>query len=302
MRLLNLADGCLPLDYHGRVRGLLTCAPDPPPPPDYRGAAQEQGAANVEAARIQGRMNNPQVYSPYGSQLVTWDGDTPTLTQTFTPEQQAIFDQSNKTKLQLGLLGEQGANALQGIVGRELSLTGVPTAPGSAADTRAKVYDAQMARVNEDVDRQRDQAHSDLIAAGIRPGTKAYDDRIALLERTRTDAANQAWLASGQEAQRDFGMDAARRKDAIAELLTQRQTPLNEVTAILSGSQVQNPFAMPGYAQNAQVAPAPLFAATNAAADYNTDVYNAKAAQQGQLVQGLFGLGGAGLMGGGMAY
>ena len=27
----------------------------PPPAPDYKGAAQEQGAANVEAARIQGQ-------------------------------------------------------------------------------------------------------------------------------------------------------------------------------------------------------------------------------------------------------
>ena len=52
-------------------------APSAPAPPDYAGAAQAQGAANVETARAQGRMNNPNVYTPYGSQQVTWGGDGP---------------------------------------------------------------------------------------------------------------------------------------------------------------------------------------------------------------------------------
>jgi hypothetical protein len=68
----------------------------------------------------------------------------------------------------------------------------------------------------------------------------------------------------------------------------------------MSGSQVSNPFSTPGYAQNAQVQAAPLFAAQNAASDYNTDVYNAKAASASGLQSGLFGLGSTGLMGAAM--
>ena len=64
------------------------CAPAPPPPPDYAGAAAAQGAANVDAAKVQGRINNPNVINPYGTQTVTWDGDTPTLTQTLSPQEQ----------------------------------------------------------------------------------------------------------------------------------------------------------------------------------------------------------------------
>src|SRR5690348_15733569 len=50
----------------------LMCAPSPPAPPDYQGAAQAQGEANAEAARIQGKINNPNVVSPYGTQQTTW--------------------------------------------------------------------------------------------------------------------------------------------------------------------------------------------------------------------------------------
>ena len=39
-------------------------SPSPPPAPDYAGAATAQGAANVETARVEGRMNRPDVYSP----------------------------------------------------------------------------------------------------------------------------------------------------------------------------------------------------------------------------------------------
>ena len=95
--------------------------PTSSPAPDYSGAAKEQGAANLEAAKASGRINNPNVISPYGTQQVTWDGDTPTLTQTFSPSQQALFDQSNATKLQLSQLSGQGATALQGVVGKGVS-------------------------------------------------------------------------------------------------------------------------------------------------------------------------------------
>jgi hypothetical protein len=70
----------------------------------------------------------------------------------------------------------------------------------------------------------------------------------------------------------------------------------------MSGSQVSNPFQMPGYAQNAQVAPAPVYAATNALGQYQSDVFNQQQAQQGNTQSGLFGLGGSALMAGGMAF
>lgn len=274
------------------------CAPSPPPPPDYAGAAAAQGAANKEAAIASSNLNNPNVINPYGTQTFTEGvnpGDRPTLTQTFSPEQQALYEQSVKTKGLLGGLGEQGATSLQGIVGKQLDLSGAP-AVGGYDDTRKKVIDAMMSRTNEDYAQQTDQANSDLVAAGIRPGTKAYADRMQAIERSRNDARQQAEVAGGNAASQAFNTDTQRRKDAIAEILSQRGVPLNEITALMSGSQVSNPFAVPGVAQNANIAPAPVFGAANAAGQYGTDVYNADVGANNAMMKGLFGLGSAAIL------
>ncbi len=112
----------------------------------------------------------------------------------------------------------------------------------------------------------------------------------------------QQFQQGGQVAQllaalqgQGYGQSQDARRQAITEMLAQRQTPLNEITALMSGSQVSNPFAMPGYAQNGQVAPAPIFGATQAQGNYNTDLYNAGVGSSNSLTSGLFKLGAAGL-------
>lgn len=293
----NLLDGTI----SASSRHSLTCAPSPPPAPDYAGAAQQQGAANLKTAEAQGRINNPNVINPYGTQTVTWDKHTPTLTQTFSPEQQALYDQSTGTQLQLGQVAGQGAEALQGVVGTGVDFSGAPQT-GSYDTTRRSVIDAMMGRANEDYLKRMDTDRSNLIAAGIRPGSKAYDDNQQMIERSRNDARQQAEIAGGNAASQAYGMDADRRRQAITEYLAQRQTPLNEITALLSGSQVSNPFSMPGYAQNTQVGQTPVFGAAQQAGDWEADMYNAQAAAASNQQSGLMGLGGAGIMGGAMAF
>jgi len=56
-------------------------SPSPPAQPDYAAAATAQGAANVDTARVQGRMNNPNVITPYGSQTVTWGSGQPVFNE-----------------------------------------------------------------------------------------------------------------------------------------------------------------------------------------------------------------------------
>ena len=45
-----------------------------PAAPDYMGAAQAQGTANLDAARLSSRLSNPNVVNPLGTQTVTWGG------------------------------------------------------------------------------------------------------------------------------------------------------------------------------------------------------------------------------------
>ena len=54
-------------------------SPSPPPAPDYTGAAAAQGAANLETARAQGRINNPNIRGPLGNQTVEF-GKSPAAT------------------------------------------------------------------------------------------------------------------------------------------------------------------------------------------------------------------------------
>ncbi len=93
----------------------------------------------------------------------------------------------------------------------------------------------------------------------------------------------QQFSQGGQLAQlmqslqgQSYGQSQDARRQAITEMLAQRQTPLNEITALMSGSQVSNPFSVPGYAQNTQVAPPPIFGANQANNQYGMDVYNAQ--------------------------
>ena len=222
----------------------------------------------------------------------------PTLTQQFSPSQQALFEKSNITQGLLADLAQQGAHSAQGVLGTPVDYTGAPELPGNLDEVRANAIAAMMDRPSQDYARSQADLNANLQAAGLRPGSKGYDDQMALLQRSLTDAQMQAQVFGGQEATRQQQLAQQARNQWLQEYQTKRQTPLNEITALMSGSQVSNPFQIPGYAQNTQVAPAPLYNATQQLANYNSDIYNQQAAQQGQITSGLFGLGGAGLAGG----
>ena len=123
----------------------------------------------------------------------------------------------------------------------------------------------------------------------------------AMTEQEKMFAASTAQRQQQiNEQMQQYGLSGEERRQQIAEALALRQTPLNEINALQSGSQVSNPFAMPGYAQNAQIQAAPLYQATADLGGYNTDIYNTQAAQSSGMTSGLMGLGGAALGAGAM--
>jgi hypothetical protein len=198
-------------------------------------------------------MNNPNRVTPSGSSIVTWDGDTPTITQTLSPEQQRLYQQNLQTQGILAGLGTQGAQSLTGIVGRPLDTAGLPASPDAysagalptALDTRSlgalpaaytaptnlpampqgsealrqRVIDATMARSNVDLAKRSDQTRSDLIAQGIRPGTEAYQREMDMIDRSRNDARTQAEANAGAEVSRAYGMDLSSRQEGQQEAL-----------------------------------------------------------------------------------
>ena len=287
-------------------------SPSPPPAPDYRGAAQEQGVANIESARATAKLSNPNMYTPYGTQLVSYDGDVPTVRQTLTPTAQRTLEAQQGVQLSLANLGQQGATTASGVLDKPFSFGGPAVQTSLDTSQIAKMpvnagmtgQEAIMSRLNPSLARQRTTTETNLINQGLRPGTEAYDNAIRALGEQETDARTQAVLQGlnldiGANAQGynqalqsgQFGNTA--QQQALAQALQQRQLPLNEINALMSGSQIQNPQ-FNAY-QGSNVAAAPIANATAQQGAFNQNLYNQQVAQQNAQTAGLYSLGGAAL-------
>ena len=116
----------------------------------------------------------------------------------------------------------------------------------------------------------------------------AQNQNAALQQQAAANAAqaqqfNQA-LQAGQ-----FGNTALQQ--SLAQQLALRNQPINEIGALMSGSQVQMPQ-FQGYT-GANVAAAPVFGAAQAQGDYAQKNYANQMAGYNNQMSGLFGLGGA---------
>ena len=284
-------------------------APAPPPTPDYRGAAVEQGAANLESARATAKLSNPNMYTPYGTSLVSYDGDTPTIRQTLTPQAQQTLEAEQRVQTGLANLGEKGTQMASQVLDKPFAFGGpaVQTSLDTSNIARMPVnagttgQEAIMSRLEPSLARARTSTETNLINQGLRPGTEAYDNAIRSLGQQETDQRTQAVLqginldtaANAQGYNQalqsgQFGNTA--QQQALAQAIQGRQMPLNEITALMSGSQIQNPQF--GAYQGANVAPAPTFAATQAQGAFDANAYNQRVATQNANTAGLYSLGG----------
>lgn len=200
--------------------------PKAPAPPDPRQTSQASTSTNVGTAIANTMMQNMGQVGPTGSLSYdqtgthTWRDpytgqsyDIPqfTATTTLSPEMQRVHS---------GLLNQAGS-----VVG---NLSSEPMR--SFDDYRAQSLEALMGRMNPMFDRDRASMETRLANQGIGMGARAYGSAQDDFSRGVNDARLGAIAASGDEQARMMQMDAARRAQ-----------PINEITALLSGSQVANP-------------------------------------------------------------
>lgn len=282
-----------------------------PPTPDYAGAAVAQGAANVESARATAKLSNPNIYTPYGTQLVSYDGDIPTVRQTLTPTAQKTLEAQQGVDLSLSNLAQKGTGIASNVLDKPFSFGGPDVQTSLDLSNVAKMpvnagmtgQEAIMSRLEPSLAKQRVSTETQLINQGLRPGTEAYDNAIQLLGQQETDARTQAVLQGlnldiGANAQGynqalqtgQFGNTA--QQQALAQAIQSRQMPLNEINALMSSSQIENPQF--GAYSGANVAPAPVFAGAQAQGQFEQNKYNQQVAQNNAMTQGLFSLAGAG--------
>ena len=229
-------------------------SPSPPPAPDYAGAAYNQGVANVEAARVGARLSNPNVIGPTGSQTVTFEGDTPTITQTLAPD--ALQALRNQQEVQAGLSGlAVGAtNTAQGALARPFNPTGpslqtslggfgaVPNAPnlglygqaqGGLAAPTLQGYDpsgvpnapvspgttgqeAILSRLRPEMAQQEAATRNRLANQGLASGGEAYTNEMRDLTNRQNDQYTQAALQG-------IGLDTAAQQNAFSQAMSRAQ-------------------------------------------------------------------------------
>lgn len=267
------------------------CAPSAPPPPDYAGAAQAQGVANKDAAIATAQLSNANVDNPYGSQRVSYQNDpttgnpVPFVTQTFSPGQQKLFDTNQQSQQALGELGLNATQKAGNILGQQFDINSIPGIDKTNNFDRESIYNSLVQRATDQNARDVEAKRSQLVAQGIPVGSEAYNREMDALGRNLNDARQQANTAAG--AQQSQQLDA--RRQMITEAVANRELPLNEISALRSGSQVQ-PLTFSNVT-GANVGAAPVFAATNAAGEAGMDRYGIDVGAWNNAASGLFRLG-----------
>ena len=178
--------------------------------------------------------------------------------------------------------------------------------------SRQRVEQAILARLEPQFRQDEAAMQNKLLSAGLEVGSPVYNSELRRLQQGQNDARQQAILAGGMEESRQVGLNAAlqgqgfsqglqgaqfdnqTRQQMLSELLLQRNTPLNEMNSLRTGSQVAMPNFQGYYTNNA--AAAPMFDAAQAQGKYNMAAAQNSQSGFNSMLGGLASLGSAGIM------
>jgi len=257
-------------------------------------------------------FQSPQLYSSAGYAMprredyISYvDDEVPQYEQTVTlsPEQQRLYDLQFGAQERLGNTANQQLDMLQKSLSKPINYDGLPEQIyqiGDYASDRNKVEDALFQRLNPQLERDQAAMEQRLASQGINMGSQAYNSAQGQFGKQANDARYGAILNAGSEQSRLFQQAMAQaalqnqaRQQGIQERTALRTQPLNEITALMSGSQVQNPQ----FSQVPQVGiqPADYQGAANLQYQGQLAQYNAANQQNQAMMGGLFGLGSAGI-------
>ena len=301
---------------------------------------------------------------PYTGQ--TYDIPQYTQTTTLSQAQQAIKDQTDATKLNLGTAATNESGQLASTLANPFSLNNLPAAgdpnsisgvpkaqtsfdsggpitmsygPDDFSADRQNVQDALMARLNPQLDLQQHKLQQQLADQGINYGSKAYNDAFTPVNQQRNDAQLAVIGAAGTEQQRMMDMAAQQagfqnaaqqqqytqnlggasfanaslaqqlaqaqsafnaqntaRSQSMQEQFAARNQPINEVTALMSGSQVSSPVF--GQTPQSQIPTTDVAGITNQNFQNQQAVYQSQNQNYQTLMGGILGLGAGALKGG----
>lgn len=215
-----------------------------------------------------------QSYTPDGWSSVKGEYvPTYTATQTLSPQQQAILDQTQGAQLNLGTLANQQSAKMVDYLNQPVDL--------SSGNIDKYTNDHYLSGFNTQWDRDQSSLDQKLADQGIKLGSAAYGN------------AQQGFTTQKTSANDQFLGDMYDR--AQQSILTQRNQPINEISSLLSGSQVTQPT-YAGF--NQSQAPTVDYAGlVNQNFQNQNQQYQQQVSQSNAAMGGLFGLGSS-LLGG----
>ena len=263
-------------------------APSAPAPPDYTGMARETAQGNIEAARVATAANRVNQVTPYGSLKYDITGADPygnptyTATQALSPAQQQILDYQNQASIGLGRLAGQGLGYVENMLASPFDTSKLPS---TGFNPSQSYQDAYMQRLAPQLQQGRERLEQQLANQGIQLGSEAYDR--AMMQQAQRE--NDLLLGATTQG---FGVGQQARQQALQEQAYLRNEPLNTLSAVRTGAQVQGPQFVNSYNQATTQGP-DLLGASQMGYNAQMGDFNAKQAAQANLNQGLFSLGSA---------
>lgn len=233
-------------------------APDPPPPPDPQETAAAQTGQNVSTAVANAFLGNVNQVTPQGTlsyePTSTYTFNDPnsgetyeiprfTATQELSPEQQQLQDIGTQTQQTIATIGRDQSARIGELLGQPVDLEGIPERYGADgfSEDRLRVEQALMERMQPYLDREREATRGQLANQGLMMGSEGYERGIDDYARQANDARLGVIGAAGQEQSRLAGLANQARGSAMQERFAVRNQPINEITALMSGSQVSSP-------------------------------------------------------------
>lgn len=256
--------------------------PSAPEPPDPKETSAASTSTNVGTAIANSYLNNANQVTPDGTinydQTGSYTWKDPytgqsyniprfTATTTLSDAQKAIKSQTDAAQLNLGTLANTQSSFLNDYMAKPFD--------GTNDATESRLLQLGRERLDPILSQQSDALSTRLANQGIKQGSSAYDRAMTQQGQNANDALTQLILTGHGQA--------------FSEAQAIRNQPINEITALLSGSQVSNPQAA-GYNQS-NIPTTDVAGLINTNYQQKMNNYNQEAAQSNSLIGGLFGLG-----------
>lgn len=261
----------------------------PPAPPDPKVTAGAQTATNIGTAIANNTMGMVNQNTPDGSLTYAQTGTTKwtdpntgqvfnipsyTATTSLSPQGTAIKGQTDAAELNLATIANNQSGFMKDYLSQPWN-----------ADTdaiEARLWDLNMKRLEPQFAREEDALRTRLANQGITPGSEAYNREIEAFRSAKGNTWNDMALAG--------------RAQAFGESQAIRNQPINEISALLSNSQVSMPNV--AVTQPQSMPTVDVAGLTNAAYGQRLSAWEQNQANRQGLLGGLFGLGAKAISGG----